>query len=47
MKDLITEISNITTTTALGTQPVINKAQLLQYIQKLDDNLSQEAYLKK
>lgn len=47
MKDFITEVSNITTTTALGTQPIINKALVLKFQSRLDEMLSEEAFLKK
>ena len=38
--DFVTEVSNILTTTAIGTQPILNKALILKYRGKLKDVLS-------
>jgi hypothetical protein len=47
LEDLITEISNITTVTALGLQPIVNKVKVTALKDRLSDILSQEGFLNK
>lgn len=46
LETFIEQVANITTTTVIGIQPVMNKIQLLELKKKLNDVLSSEGFLK-
>lgn len=47
MKDFIDQVGSITTTTALGQMEILNKAQVLEFKNKVDDLLSEIAFIDK